>query len=137
MIENKRTVIISYSGVYELCLRFFTIFEAEELIKYLKSINPNIIEIKFHRLIKKSLLKKHRFGEFGRRTFPNICYKFKFVNEGQHFLDLLNTENIGKLINILIKLNYNVETMGGLKIDLMDITGNDTFLKTFYTFITY
>lgn len=134
MIENKRTVIISYNGVYELYLRFFTIFEAEELIKYLKSINPNIIETKFHRLIKKSLLKKHRFGEFGR-TFPTICYKFKFAN-GEHFLDLLNTENIGKLRNILIKLNYNVETIGGLKIDLMDITGNDTFLKTFYSFIT-
>jgi len=58
MIENKRTVIISYNGADELYLRFFTIFEAEELIKYLKSINPNIIETKFHRLIKKSLLKK-------------------------------------------------------------------------------
>lgn len=58
MMENKRTVIISYNGVYELHLRFFTIFEAEELIKYLKSINLNIIEPKAHRLIKKSLLKK-------------------------------------------------------------------------------
>lgn len=133
MMENKRTVIISYNGEYELCLRFFTIFEAEELIKYLKSINPNIIETKFHRLIKKSLLKKHRFGEFSR-TLPTICYKFKF-GKGEHSLDLLNTENIGKLRNILIKLNYNVETMGGLKIDLMDITGNYMFLKTFYTFI--
>ena len=130
-MKNRRTVVISYNG-YELRLRFFTIFEAEELIKYLKSINLNIIEPKAHRLIKKSLLKKHRFGKIGR-TFRIICYKFKFGNE-KHFLE--NTENIGKLRNILIKLNYDVETMGGLKIDLTDITENSIFLKTFYTFIT-
>lgn len=134
MIENKRTVIISYNGAPELYLFFFSIFEAEELIKYLKSINPNIIDSKSQQLIiKKSLLKKHRFGEIGRTLFPFLCYKFKLGKEKYY---LKNTENIEKLRNILIKLNYNVETMGGAKIDLMDITGNGTFLKTFYTFIT-
>lgn len=125
---NKRRVVIDFNrkfGNNKLSLTFMTIHEAKDLISEIRSINPSIISLpKFNYSVRNSFLKRHRFGKVGKHLH-RVYYGFKFEIGDRNYL--------GKLRNLLIKLDFEVKTIRQIRVDIKDLVGNRSFLEAFST----